>query len=60
MATDIILKVNGTEYTQGTDEYNNYIQNEDGEWKNYFQIIVNDLEILKFVEIEEDNNIRKQ
>ena len=30
MATDIILKVNGTEYTQGTDEYNNYIQNEDG------------------------------
>ena len=30
MATDIVLKVNGTEYQQGTDEYNKYIQNEDG------------------------------
>lgn len=30
MATDIVLKVNGTEYKQGTDEYNKYIQNEDG------------------------------
>ena len=28
-------------------------------FKNYFQIIVNDLEILKFVEIEEDNNKNK-
>lgn len=30
MATDVILRVNGTEYKQGTDEYNKYIQNEDG------------------------------
>lgn len=30
MATNIILKVNGIEYKQGTDEYNKYIQNEDG------------------------------
>ena len=30
MATDVILKVNGIEYKQGTDEYNKYIQNEDG------------------------------
>ena len=30
MTTDIILRVNGTEYKQGTDVYNKYIQNEDG------------------------------
>ena len=30
MATEVILRVNGTEYTQGTNEYNKYIQNEDG------------------------------
>ena len=30
MATDVILRVNGTEYKQKTDEYNKYIQNEDG------------------------------
>ena len=30
MATNIILKVNGTEYKQKTDEYNKYIQNKDG------------------------------
>lgn len=30
MATDVILKVNGIEYKQGTDEYNKYIQNKDG------------------------------
>ena len=39
----------------GQVDYNS-IQNDDGEWKNYFQIIVNDLEILKFVEIEENKN----
>ena len=37
----------------------NSIQDDEGNWKNYFQIIVNDLEILKFVEIEEDNNKNK-
>lgn len=30
MATDVILKVNGIEYKQKTDEYNKYIQNKDG------------------------------
>lgn len=30
MATDVILKVNGVEYNQGTEDYNKYIQNEDG------------------------------
>ena len=39
----------------GQIDYNS-IQNDEGEWKNYFQILVNDLEILKFVEIEEDKN----
>ena len=43
----------------GQIDYNS-IQNDEGEWKNYFQIIVNDLEILKFVEIEEDNNKNKK
>ena len=42
----------------GQIDYNS-IQNDEGEWKNYFQIIVNDLEILKFVEIEEYNNKNK-
>ena len=36
----------------GQIDYNS-IQSDDKEWKNYFQVIVNDLEILKFVEIEE-------
>ena len=39
----------------GQIDYNS-IQDDGGNWKNYFQIIVNDLEILKFVEIEEDKN----
>ena len=42
----------------GQVDYNS-IQNDDGEWKNYFQIIVNDLEILKFVEIEEKQDNKK-
>ena len=39
----------------GQVDYNS-IQDDEGNWKNYFQIIVNDLEILKFVEIEEKTN----
>ena len=39
----------------GQIDYNS-IQDDGGNWKNYFQIIVNDLEILKFVEIEEKTN----
>ena len=42
----------------GQIDYNS-IQNDEGEWKNYFQIIVNDLEILKFVEIEEKQDNKK-
>ena len=42
----------------GQIDYNS-IQNDDGEWKNYFQVIVNDLEILKFVEIEEKQDNKK-
>ena len=39
----------------GQVDYNS-IQDDKGNWKNYFQIIVNDLEILKFVEVEEKKN----
>ena len=42
----------------GQIDYNS-IQNDEGEWKNYFQIIVNDLDILKFVEIEEKQDNKK-
>ena len=42
----------------GQIDYNS-IQNDDREWKNYFQIIVNDLEILKYVEIEEKQDNKK-
>lgn len=32
------------------------ILDEDGEnWKNYFQIIANDIDIVKFVEVQEEN-----
>ena len=43
----------------GQIDYNS-IQDDDGNWKNYFQIIVNDLEILKFVEIEEKTNSKNK
>lgn len=43
----------------GQVDYNS-IQDDDGNWKNYFQIIVNDLEILKFVEIEEKTNSKNK
>ena len=42
----------------GQIDYNS-IQNDEGDWKNYFQVIVNDLEILKFVEIEEKQDNKK-
>ena len=31
------------------------IQDDNGNWKNYFQLIVNDIDIVKFVEVQEDN-----
>ena len=42
----------------GQIDYNS-IQDDEGNWKNYFQVIVNDLEILKFVEIEEKQDNKK-
>ena len=43
----------------GQVDYNS-IQDDEGNWKNYFQIIVNDLEILKFVELEEKTNSKNK
>ena len=33
----------------------NSIQDDEGNWKNYFQIIANDIDIVKFVEVQEEN-----
>ena len=30
-------------------------QDDEGKWENYFQIIANDIDIVKFVEVQEDN-----
>ena len=38
----------------GQIDYNS-IQDEEGIWKNYFQLIANDIDIVKFVEVQEDN-----
>ena len=37
----------------GQIDYNS-IQDDEGNWKNYFQIIANDIDIVKFVEIQEE------
>ena len=37
----------------GQIDYNS-IQDDEGNWKNYFQIIANDIDIVKFVEPQED------
>lgn len=37
----------------GQIDYNS-IQDDNGFWKNYFQIIANDIDIVKFVEVQED------
>ena len=42
----------------GQVDYNS-IQDDEGNWKNYLQIKGNDIEILKFVEIEENKNKNK-
>ena len=36
----------------GQIDYNS-IQDDEGNWKNYFQIIANDIDIVKFVEVVE-------
>ena len=38
---------------EGQIDYNS-VQDDNGNWKNYFQIIVNDVDIVKFVETSED------
>ena len=38
---------------EGQIDYNS-VQDEEGNWKNYFQVIANDIDIVKFVEVEED------
>ena len=51
----------------GQIDYNS-IQDDEGNWKNYFQLIANDIDIVKFVEVQEDKksnnkykkNFRKQ
>ena len=37
----------------GQIDYNS-IQDDEGNWKNYFQIIANDIDLVKFVEVQED------
>ena len=39
---------------EGQIDYNS-IQDDAGNWKNYFQLIANDIDIVKFVEVQEDN-----
>ena len=38
---------------EGQIDYNS-IQDEEGKWKNYFQVIANDIDIVKFVETQEE------
>ena len=39
---------------EGQIDYNS-IQDDEGNWKNYFQLIANDIDIVKFVEVQEEN-----
>ena len=39
---------------EGQIDYNS-IQDDEGNWKNYFQIIANDIDIVKFVEVQEED-----
>ena len=43
---------------EGQIDYNS-IQDDDGNWKNYFKIIVDNIEILKFVELEEKKDNKR-
>ena len=38
----------------GQIDYNS-IQDDQGNWKNYFQLIANDIDIVKFVEVQEED-----
>ena len=39
---------------EGQIDYNS-IQDDEGNWKNYFQIIANGIDIVKFVEVQEED-----
>ena len=39
---------------EGQIDYNS-IQDEEGNWKNYFQIIANDIDIVKFVDVQQED-----
>ena len=39
----------------GQIDYKSILDDEEN-WKNYFQIIANDIDIVKFVEVQEDKN----
>ena len=39
---------------EGQIDYNS-VQDDEGNWKNYFQVIANDIDIVKFVENQDDN-----
>ena len=38
----------------GQIDYNS-IQDDEGNWKNYFQLIANDIDIVKFVDVQEED-----
>lgn len=38
---------------EGQIDYNS-VQDEEGNWKNYFQVIANDIDIVKFVETQDE------
>ena len=40
---------------EGQIDYNS-IQDDEGNWKNYFQLIANDIDIVKFDEEQEEKN----
>lgn len=43
---------------EGQIDYNS-LQDEEGNWKNYFQVIANDIDIVKFVEVEDSKKTNK-
>ena len=44
---------------EGIADYNS-VQDDEGNWKNYFKVIVNDVEILKFVDQPEEEQPKKK
>ena len=39
----------------GQIDYKSILDEDEENWKNYFQIIANDIDIVKFVEVQEEN-----